>query len=152
MGKILRKNSSLNKEAVMKKFFLSLVVLACMLFVGRVALAAQGPVEIMVDGCKQELNTYCKNVTPGEGRVLACLYAFEDKLSTRCEYALYDASAQLERVIAALTYLANECRDDLKTFCSGVNPGEGRLIQCIDKNKEKLTNRCKQAIEDVSKK
>ena len=136
----------------MKKFFLSLVVLACMLFVGRVALAAQGPVEIMADGCKQELNTYCKNVTPGEGRVLACLYAFEDKLSTRCEYALYDASAQLERVIAALTYLANECRDDLKTFCSGVNPGEGRLIQCIDKNKEKLTNRCKQAIEDVSKK
>jgi len=130
--------------------YLSAIVLV-LLFAGS-ALAAEGIVETVKEGCKQELETYCKDVTPGEGRVLACLYAREDKLSSRCEYALYDAAAQLERAIAALTYLANECREDLKTFCSGIKPGEGRLLQCIDKNKEKISSRCKQAIKDVGSK
>jgi hypothetical protein len=136
----------------MKKISISLVVLGCMLLLGGMALAEQGPVEIVAEGCKKDIETYCKGVTPGEGRVLACLYAYQDKLSNRCEYALYDAAAQLEKAINALTYLANECRDDLKTFCSDVKPGEGRLIQCIEKNKEKISARCKQAIKDVSRK
>ncbi len=110
---------------------------------------AKGPVETVKEGCKVELDTYCKNVTPGEGRALACLYAFEDKLSNRCEYALYDAASELERAVNAIVYLANECRDDLKTYCSDVMPGEGRLLQCLDKNKEKVSDRCKQAAKDV---
>ena len=136
----------------MKKFIVCLMVAACILMAGAVAYAEEkGIVQTVADGCKQEIETYCKGVTPGEGRVLACLYAYQDKLSSRCEYALYDAADQLERVVAALTYLANECRDDLKAFCSDVKPGEGRLIQCIDKNKEQISSRCKQAIKDVSK-
>ncbi len=39
-------------------------------------------------------------------------------MSNRCEYALYDAAAQLERAVAALTYVANECNDDLEKYCS----------------------------------
>jgi len=144
--------SNVSEEVVMHQIlkYLSAIVLV-LLFAGS-ALAAEGIVETVKEGCKQELETYCKDVTPGEGRVLACLYAREDKLSSRCEYALYDAAAQLERAIAALTYLANECREDLKTFCSGIKPGEGRLLQCIDKNKEKISSRCKQAIKDVGSK
>ncbi len=119
------------------------------LFVGNVFAADKGPVETVLDGCKKEFDTYCKDVTPGEGRLLACLYAHEDKLSGRCEYALYDAAEQLERAGAALTYVANECKDDLKAHCSSVQPGEGRLINCIDKNKDKISERCKQAIKDI---
>jgi hypothetical protein len=136
----------------MKKSIMCLVVLGCMLFVyGPANAAEKGLVDIVADGCKTELDTYCKGVIPGEGRILACLYAYQDKLSNRCEYALYDAAAQLEKAIVALTYLANECRDDLKAYCSDVKPGEGRLIDCIGKNKDKISDRCKQAIKDVSK-
>lgn len=135
----------------MKKIVISLVVLGCMLLLGGIALAEQGPVEIVAEGCKKDIETYCKGVTPGEGRILACLYAYQDKLSNRCEYALYDAAAQLEKAVNALTYLANECRDDLKAYCSDIKPGEGRLIECIGKNKEKISGRCKQAIKDVSR-
>jgi hypothetical protein len=136
----------------MKTVVVFMVVFCCTILVGGAANAAEkGPVDIVADGCKTELDTYCKGVTPGEGRILACLYAYQDKLSNRCEYALYDAAAQLQQAVAALNYLANECRDDLKAFCSDVKPGEGRLIQCIGKNKEKISGRCKQAIKDVSK-
>jgi len=134
----------------MRKIIITiLVAFGCSLLSGTSVLAVDNLVETVTKGCEKEITTYCKDVTPGEGRVLACLYAHEDKLSNRCEYALYDAAAQLERVVAALTYIANECRDDLKTYCSGVKPGEGRLIDCIDKNREKISDRCKQAIKDV---
>jgi hypothetical protein len=110
---------------------------------------AQGIVDSVKKGCDKELKTYCKDVTPGEGRVLACLYAYEDKLSGECEYALYDAAAQLERAVNALSYAVNECRDDLTKFCSDIKPGEGRLLQCIDKNDAKVSSRCKQALKDT---
>jgi len=106
-------------------------------------------VQTVTDGCKVELEKYCSNVTPGEGRVLACLYAHGDKLSPKCEYALYDAAAQLERAVAALSYVANECDEDLDQYCSAVTPGEGRLLDCLNKKSGQLTKRCKQALKDV---
>lgn len=113
------------------------------------AMAAEDLVDVVAEGCKVELESYCKSVTPGEGRVLACLYAHEDKLSGRCEYALYDAAAQLEHAIGALTYLANECKADMQQHCSNIQPGEGRLATCLKDNEQQVSARCRQAIEDV---
>ena len=110
---------------------------------------AKGPAEIIADGCKTEFETYCKDVTLGEGRGLACLYAHEDKLSSRCEYALYDAASRLQQAVNALAYVASECREDLKAYCSDTMPGEGRLFKCLDQNKDKVSARCKQAQKDV---
>ena len=106
-------------------------------------------IDTVANGCKTEIATYCKDVKPGEGRILACLYAYEDKLSGKCEYALYDAAARLERAVAALTYVAKECEADLAANCAGVKAGEGRLLQCLEKNEAKVSQRCKGAIKDV---
>lgn len=111
--------------------------------------AGQDIVDSVKNGCKKEINSYCKRVNPGEGRVLACLYAHSDRLSTKCEYALYDAAVQLERAVAALTYVANECDDDLQKFCSTISVGEGRLLDCLDKHSNRIHKRCKQALKDV---
>jgi hypothetical protein len=133
----------------MRNSIVWMVVIGMVLVFGGVASAQQALVESVVKGCDKELKTYCKDVTPGEGRGLACLYAFSDKLSAQCEYALYDAAVQLERAVNALAYVANECGGDLKTYCSGIKPGEGRLLQCIEKNDAKVSNRCKQALKDT---
>jgi len=133
----------------MRHVMVWMVVIGMVLVFSGVVSAQQTLVESVVKGCDKELKTYCKDVTPGEGRGLACLYAHSDKLSGQCEYALYDAAMQLERVINALAYAANECRDDLKKFCSDIKPGEGRLLQCIDKNDAKVSGRCKQALKDT---
>src|SRR5262249_59006537 len=76
------------------------------------------------EGCKAELESHCKGVTPGEGRLLACLYAFEDKLSARCDYALYDASVRLERAVTALAYGATQCQGDIEKQGATVPAGE----------------------------
>ena len=123
------------------------VLLAIMLCGG--AFAKTDPVQTIADGCKVELEKYCKAVTPGEGRILACLYSHQDHLSGKCEYALYDAAVQLERAVAALTYVANECKDDLNAYCTGVKVGEGRLLDCLKKNDKNVSKRCKEARKDV---
>ena len=114
--------------------------------------AADNVIDTVANGCEKELTSYCKDVTPGEGRVLACLYAFSDKLSGQCEYALYDAAVQLERFVAALTYLANECDEDMDKFCADIAIGEGRVLKCLDDNAEKISARCTQALKDVAAK
>ncbi len=131
----------------MKRLF-ALVLSSSMLFViSQSAVALESIIESVAQGCEKELQSYCAKVTPGEGRVLACLYAHEDKLTGRCEYALYDAAAQLERAVATLTYLANECDDDLDKHCAKVAIGEGRLARCLLDNKANLDKRCASAID-----
>jgi hypothetical protein len=146
---IVDQNQNNKKEREMKRTLVVLITLGLMSLFSNSAIAGENLVQSVAEGCKVELEKHCGDVTVGEGRVLACLYAYGDKLSPKCEYALYDAAAQLERAVAALTYLANECDEDLDKYCSAVAPGEGRLLDCLEKKKKELTNRCKQALKDV---
>jgi hypothetical protein len=109
----------------------------------------QGLVENVTESCKTELQTYCSQVTPGENRVLACIYAHGDKLSRRCEKALYDAAAALERAINTVAYVANQCRTDIESKCADIQPGQGRIAQCLADNKGSLSQTCTQALTDV---
>jgi len=133
----------------MKKISIALLVIAVLAVAASNAAAGQDLVQTVTNGCKTEIEKYCKQVKPGEGRILSCLYAYQDKLSGQCEYALYDAAVQLERAVAALSYVVNECGDDLEKYCSAVRAGEGRLLNCLEKNDKKVSSRCKQALKDV---
>src|SRR5210317_1012833 len=136
----------------MKKRVVLLAVVAMFFVSVSSARSADNVIDTVAKGCEKELTTYCKDVTPGEGRVLACLFAFSDKLTGQCEYALYDAAVQLERFVAALTYVATECDADMEKFCADIAVGEGRVLKCLDDNAEKISARCTQALKDVGSK
>ena len=58
--------------------------------------------DTFTQGCQQELSTYCKDVTPGEGRILDCMVANRPKLSSACaqqvdKYAASRAAAPQSR-------------------------------------------------------
>lgn len=111
--------------------------------------AAQGSIpKTLLAGCGKELKTYCSKVTPGEGRIVACLYARGDKVSPKCAFAIYDASAQLDAIMDALAYLAENtsCRSDINQYCANVPAGGGQLYRCVKKHKATLTNQCRAAI------
>lgn len=114
-----------------------------------VAKGVDDALETFVSGCEQELVTYCSEVTPGEGRILSCLYAFGDKLSTRCEHALYDSMGQLNRTLTNLSFTTNECNEDLTTFCGETVVGEGRVLDCLKQKKDQVSKRCLSALQDV---
>ncbi len=113
------------------------------------AWAQDSIIDDVVTACEPEIDAYCSQVTLGEGRLLACFYAHEDKLSGRCQYALYEGAAQLEQFAAAITHVAKECMADLETYCAEVELGEGRVGTCLLEHKAEVSPACGQAIDDV---
>ena len=110
---------------------------------------AQDIAETVTKGCSAEIENYCSQVMLGEGRLLACFYAHEDKLSGQCQYALYNASAQLEHAVSALNYVAGQCSNDIVNLCGSVEMGEGRVLECLESKGDAVSAPCKQAIADV---
>jgi len=113
------------------------------------AFAAEDIVETTRVGCQTDIDSFCKDVTPGEGRVLSCLGAHEDKLSARCIYSLFDANAQLERFAAAMAYVGAECKADLQKHCADTEVGDGKIAKCLQHNKATLAPACSQAMKDT---
>lgn len=111
---------------------------------------AKSLVKTFVGGCKTEIKEYCSKVEPGEGRLLACIYAHEDKLSGACEFALYESSIQLQRVMSAISYFAHSCKFDIEDHCTEVEPGKGRILACLKKREKYISSECHTAIDDVS--
>jgi len=128
------------------------LMVACVALVVMVAgsvMAQDDPITKAMEACKPEIEAYCSQVTPGEGRMVACFYAHGDKLSGRCEFALYEAANALEQFVAAVEHLATECHDDLMKYCADVQMGEGRVANCLLDHEADVTAACKQAIKDV---
>ena len=124
--------------------------LAALALAGFSASATAQPIaDTIATGCKTEIETFCSQVTLGEGRLLACFYAFEDKLSGQCQYALYTAANQLDQAVSGLQYVATECQSDIETFCSSVQAGEGRIAECLAQNADVLSASCSTAIDEV---
>jgi len=133
----------------MRKTIVGSMVVGVLLFVGGMARADETVVDAIKKACNKELTTFCKGVPPGEGRILACLYAFEDKVSDKCIYALYDASLELKQAVAAVEFAATNCKDDLAKFCADVKLGQGRGLACMQKNQKNASDACKDALKQT---
>ena len=131
------------RKSVVVSFIIALLLTAAS------AHADDSLIEGLKKACHTELTTFCKGVQPGEGRILACLYAFQDRVSGKCEYAIQDAAAQLDRAATALKYAAAECKDDLLKYCGDVKVGKGRVKACLDKNQKSLSDKCKEALKQT---
>jgi len=139
--------SVLERKDAMRKYAVSIVV--GMLLAGGRAIAADDVIANVRSACQKELNTVCKGVPEGEGRVLACFYAFQDKLSDKCVYALYDGASQLERAATALKFAASQCKDDFQKFCSDVKLGQGKGLACLKKNEKSVSQTCNDALKQT---
>lgn len=140
----------------MKKV-LSVIIVSILLMAGVSVGMAEGPIEKFADkeidkveqNCTKDLETYCLDVTPGEGRGVACLYAHSDKITTPCLTALYEAKGEFKNALDNLNTLVAECRANILELCSKVAVGEGRILACLEKNKEKLAPKCRENLKNA---
>ena len=130
----------------MKRIGISIVVAALVGFFSGEAAAAQDLVESITRDCKGEIARYCGTISPGRSRMLACLYAHNEKLTSDCGFAVMDGISELDRTIANLAVVVKGCRADLKAYCGKVRPGEHRLMDCLSGNKDKVSAGCKEAL------
>jgi len=111
----------------------------------RLAAAAQK----LQTACGDDVTKYCSTVTPGEGRLLFCMMAHEDKISTKCDYALYSATRNLDRAIDFVEQAADACWPDIEKHCANVPEGGGRIAQCLVNNKSAVSPDCRSVLEHI---
>jgi hypothetical protein len=95
--------------------------------------------------CKNDLEKYCRDIQPGEGRILRCLTLYEKDLTPSCKKELARAKKAIEEVQIA-------CVDDYAIFCSSVLPGQGKIPACLEKNDKILTRKCKAHLKELMQK
>ena len=122
------------------------------LFVSALALAGsaygqESLLDYVVASCQPDLDKYCADVTPGEGRLLYCVAAHQDKISTQCEGALIDAAMILTDVTDRVIDIAEACSTELDKFCGDVEVGEGRVLACLDSHEDALGASCEAALD-----
>lgn len=98
-----------------------------------------------MEGCSADLDTYCAKVTPGEQRLLACVYAHEDKISQGCEASLGDALLLVRTDIAGANLIGKLCGNDIMAHCGDVVPGDGRIEACLA-DRVDLSETCSRAL------
>lgn len=125
------------------------VLVACLQLIVLPA-RAQDPIQDALNGCAKEIKTYCSAVAPGDGRLVACMKAHEDKLSDGCIYALNRADYLVKRLAISVKYVFEQCRADAVKLCPDVKVGEGRVIACLAKQKDKVGKACTTALADVT--
>ncbi|HTP65184.1 MAG TPA: cysteine rich repeat-containing protein [Geobacteraceae bacterium] len=71
-----------------KKVCAAVLSLALALSGGQVFADSSQPKQKHSDPCKEDVQKFCSDVTPGEGRVIKCLKEHEQELSQSCQEAL----------------------------------------------------------------
>lgn len=103
----------------------------------------------LLNACSRDLQTFCATVTPGGGRLLACIAAHEDQLSQGCLAELYDRTQQLSAFANTIAFVATACSAEIDAYCGGVEPGEGRMNQCLGDPSVQVTPQCQSALEGI---
>ena len=98
-----------------------------------------------VNPCEKDIAKLCKNIEPGDGRILRCLTLSKEDLRPPCK-------KQLNQIEKAVEEVQNACADDYALFCSSVLPGQGRIAACLEKNQKILTPKCKTNLAAVKQK
>lgn len=99
--------------------------------------------------CEEDLAKFCPAVTPGHGRLSACLYAHEDQVSPSCDAAIAETADLIDLLFERLRYAKQMCGDDVAKLCGEVEIGQGRLFSCLYEKKESLSAGCLEVIENV---
>jgi hypothetical protein len=105
--------------------------------------------DYVVESCQADLDKYCSQVTPGDGRMMYCVAAHQDKISAKCEGALIDAAMILNDVTDQIVGVANACATELQTHCADVEVGEGRVLACLNDHDDELSDGCEVALDEL---
>jgi Cysteine rich repeat len=92
--------------------------------------------------CADDIKKYCSDVTPGEGRMLYCMHAYEDKISPKCGYDLEEAAADVQLSADNLKEAITACKAEISGVCGKTQPGQGRIAACLFANKSTASKAC----------
>jgi hypothetical protein len=99
--------------------------------------------------CADDIKKYCSTVTPGEGRIIYCMQAHEDKISPKCAYDLEEAATNVQTSLDNLKEAIVACKAEITGVCANIVPGQGRIAACLITNKSAASKSCSDALQKI---
>lgn len=88
--------------------------------------------------CHKEIKELCKDKIGKE--MWACAKENVTKLSPECQQKIAEKKEMWHEHKEA-------CKEDREKFCKDIKPGGGRIIECMKKNMDQLSEKCKEHVE-----
>ncbi len=92
-------------------------------------------VETVEGACSADIERFCGEVTPGEGRIALCMQAYADRLSRGCRFTLFRVSRNIRQAVANI---ADECLNGLKTQCGNAQ----NIGDCAEQKSASISPAC----------
>uniref|UniRef100_A0A061QLM5 Golgi apparatus protein 1 n=1 Tax=Tetraselmis sp. GSL018 TaxID=582737 RepID=A0A061QLM5_9CHLO len=89
---------------------------------------------ILAEACHGDVDQFCADVKPGEGRVLRCLRDNRDSLSKACAAEEVKLSQQQSTNYNNNPMLKKVCSTERETYCKDVKVGRARVIRCLQES------------------
>jgi hypothetical protein len=154
--------------------------MATIIFASMTPIFAQAPTDAqrsaIRSACRSDYEAHCASVPPGGAASLQCLQKNMSSLSSSCQTAVRAVEAPAESAPAAATAkpagepaapaaastaakkpssaqvaaIRSACRSDYQKVCAGVPTGGAPALQCLEKNKSKVSPACEQAVNAAS--
>ena len=129
-------------------------LIACFLVVSVVPVSAQTigyaeGIDRLARACGGDINKYCRTASLGGGRVQACLER-SSGISANCRAATAEVRVLIQARAQARANVLKVCNADVRKWCSGVQAGDGNLMECFSKAKPRLNSEeCQAAVRDA---
>jgi hypothetical protein len=86
--------------------------------------------------CKADIETFCKGIKPGGGRLMACIKSNSDRISMECKDHIAMVREKTKEFVQA-------CKADANKFCKEISRGKGRIASCLKSHEAELSDICK---------
>jgi len=99
--------------------------------------------------CKDDITNFCKDVTPGQGRVHQCLLEHQQQLSEVCAKAEFRVQEIQSKDISTNRMTLAKCTSSINKICKDTKPGTGRMWQCLEEkiNDQDMADDCRQEVQ-----
>ncbi len=106
-------------------------------------------IDQLAQSCGHDIAKFCKNVHLGGGRIQQCLDQHRASVSGSCQASLSNTRTLLQRRAAARVAVPRVCDADIRRMCTGIQTGDGNLMECFYKAKRNISAPCQQAVADA---
>jgi outer membrane protein OmpA-like peptidoglycan-associated protein len=132
----------------------SVILFAMLMFLGVGQATAQTvgyaeAIDRLAASCGKDIARFCKNTHLGGGRIQQCLDQNAGGVSAACKANLSEMRALLQKRATARAAVPRICDSDIRRICTGIQAGDGNLMECFYKAKRNISPQCQQAVADA---
>jgi len=104
---------------------------------------------LIAKSCGPSIDKFCSKFNLGSGQIQQCLSQHQDQVPAQCFTDYSAVVASISKRVAAQEGAFKVCGNNVRQFCTGVQPGDGNILNCLLESSKVVSGSCKQVLLDA---